>query len=450
MIISNWKLFLILFLGINLSCSTETILFPQNSSDEVLGQLNRYWDLYEFHSGSNPDSALFFMEQARDLAEASGEEEWVAAAYGAIADVHIKQGFLEESIGNYLKAIKIFKKLGGLSQVANAYISVGVIYERQKDFQQAIDYNLKARDIFIYEGSNSDKAKVSRNLGIYYTELKAYEEAAEYLFQAEKYSLEGKDFHRLSLIYNSFGVLHAKKKDYQKAEEYYRLTLTYSDSLENGGWQKFMALHNIGESYFLEGNFSEAKKWLHHAILAKNDLGDPILSQNSYNLLAQIFILENKPADAVALLEESLQDIAPEAVDNSINESLALINQALLRMNEQAEPSELPYLNKMLSSYSEKFLAYNKKVSTLQEELVTISHQQAVQAAVERYAFNEQLKATEEAKEKMKYAFLIPIVLLIVALVAVYLTAKKNLHYKKLYSNIEQVLNSSKALRHLK
>lgn len=420
------------------------------SKKKVAESLDRAWERYDAHLSANLDSALYYMRKIESLATAAEDKKWQVAAYHGIADIKLKQKLFDESIPYFLKAMDGYKEIGDLIQLANVYISIGAIYDRQKNYRQAIEYNIKAKDILVYEGSSADMAKVLRNLAIYYYEISDYSKSEKNLLKAEEICLSSKDFYRLSLVYNTFGMLHMKQENFPVAQSFFLKTIQIADSIPNGSWQKSIACHYLGESYFLEGNISEAKVWLQKAINAKIAYGDPVLTQSSYNLLAQLLIKENKIRESVAVLETGLRDIPSEAVGVPINESLTLINQALLVLNEKADPSEYPYLNKMLATYSGKLLAYNTRVSDLQENLENVSRQQAVQAAVERYAFYEQLEASEARQKKLSYVFLVPVLLLLAAMVAIYVVFRRNRHYKELYSKVEHILNNSKALRHLK
>lgn len=442
-------IFCLIFIAFT-SCSSEGISSVVSSKEEITEALEDAWERYDAHLSANPDSALYYLRKIESLATAVGDKKWQVAAYYGIAEIKLKKNIHDEAIPYFLKAVDGYKELEDLIQLAKVYLSIGNLYEKQNNFKAAIAYNKKANEILIYEGSSADKVKVLRNLGIYYYRTNEFHESEKSLLQAEKVSLSSNDFYLLGLVYNSFGMLHMKQENYSLAQEFFLKAVELSDSIPNGALQKSMATHNLGESYFLEGNYSEAKVWLQEAITVKLNFGDLVLTQSSYNLLAQIFIKENKYKEAVALLENGLKEIAPDAVGTSINESLTIINQALLRMNEEADPSEYPYLNKMLATYSGKLLAYNTRVSDLQENLENISQQQAVQAAIERYAFYEQLEVAEARQKKMGYVFLLPVVLLLGALVAIFMVLRRNRHYKELYGKVEHILNNSKALRHLK
>lgn len=446
-------LFIFFFLCLKafISCSSEKEeLFGSKDLQKENLQFKELWDSLYVHVDSNTDSILFYADKINTLAKAENNTEWQAKSNKAFGFAHYENGNYKESTSYYLTAAKLFKESGDLYNVADIYNNIGSHYLETNDYNTAISFFNQAKDIYQYEGKGSDKAMVYRNLAICYKKLKLHKEAEGYLELGKKAAVNARDYDNLSWIYNTWGAINFEQQHYGKAVDYYHLAIQYADSFQHSDGIKSMTYNNLGEAYFFAGNTKEAKIWLHKAITAKKKLGDPVLCQTSYNLLAQLLIKEEKYHESIALLEESLQNISPDAMDQSISENLSLINTALLKINEEADPSQYSYLNKMMATYSQKLLAYNSRVFNLEKEMRVISQHQAMEAAVERYAFNEQLAESEASQKKLRYAFLIPILFLLIALVAVYMVAKKNKHYKKLYSSIEHILNNSKALRHLK
>lgn len=420
-------------------------------------KFNQYWEQYDHFSEINVDSALFFAEKLNSLAILEKDQKWKAASFWSIAYLQNKKGQTDKAIYNYLQSAEIQKELGRFDNLANIYISLGDIFGKSKIYEEAFYYFDQAKDILHYEGTSHDKATLFRNIGFYQNLLNNFREAEEAVKVGISTASKSGDLENLSKLYNIWGAISANQREYENARSFYLLSIKFSDSLVHSEKAVAIASSNIGESYLLEGRRKEAKMWLDKALLLKKSIGDPVTTQYTFNLLAQLYIQEGNYELAISSLEEGLQEVEAasrnkslDIVDNSISESLSLINHALLKMNEGAISSQLPRLNKMMSTYSGKLIAYNSRASSFQEELKTISQQQAVQAAVERYAFNEQLKASEATQRKMRYAFLIPVFLLIAALVTIYFVLRRNKHYKELYSKIEHVLNNSKALRHLK
>lgn len=432
-----------------LSCSSEE-LTPINNSD-VEKKLNHLWDLYDAQISSNSDSALYYMQKVREFAEAKSEKNWMARAYWVIGDLHYDQGYIGESIYNYLEAAKLFKDLGELSSLANVYTSIGSIYVKVNDNKTAIDYFKQAQEIFFYEGKAIDRAKIYRNLSVSYNELKLYVEAEEMLSKGLKESLKLSDSSMVSKIYNTWGTLSLEKKNYVAARNFFDLAIGYSNNTKEGRWAKAAALNNIGESYLEEGFHKEAENYLNQALKLKETIKDPIFQQSTYNSLGKILIQQEKYFLAINLLQNNIDKLDLSVVDKATDEGLKLVQEAL----DKAAAEDPGFISSSIlvqsfKAFNHQSLAYNHQERHLRNKLENISRQQAVQAAVERYAFNEQLKASEATQRKMRYAFLIPVFLLMAALVTIYMILRRNKHYKELYGKIEHVLNNSKALRHLK
>ena len=192
--------FISVFLLLVSSCSREDTLF----SAEVDEKLNNYWDLYDTHLANDLDSALFYMQRVKEVAEEADRSKWLANAYWGVGHVQNMKGLMGEAVFSYLNAAKVFKEMDDLQGVANVYANIGDVYSRVGDDKTAISYLTQAKDIFIYEGNSADKASIYRNLSIHYYKTGRFKEAVDLLSQAEKAALESKN----SLPHQAFHILH--------------------------------------------------------------------------------------------------------------------------------------------------------------------------------------------------------------------------------------------------
>ncbi len=412
--------------------------------------LTQLWETFYLHlDTNNPDSALHYAELVKSYSTREQNKNWLAKANKAIGYVLGKKGKIKESTYYYLDAARLFKETGDLKNLADTYTNLGAEFYNNQDYHTSVSYYEKANEIYHYEGSASDKALAFRGIALGYKKLKNFEKAAHYLQLGKELAENTEDFYNLGLIYNTWGNISLEQKDYNTAHNYFFLTLRTQEKLSDNTELKAIASHNIGETYFLQGEHSKAKEWLKKSIIEKNKLNDPLLAQSSYLLLSKIFVQENRNVEGIATLEEGLQKIPSGTVDNSINESLALLGEALTKVSENPTPSEIPDINRKLLNYNQKLLAYNRNVSETKERLEAINQQQAIQDAIEKHTLNEQIAEYEKRNTYIQYAFFIPVFFLICASVSVYLSFRRNKEYKKLYLNIEEILNKRKPLRHL-
>ena len=86
---------------------------------------------------------------------------------------------------------------------------------------------------------------------------------------------------------------------------------------------------------------------------------------------------------------------------------------------------------------------FNGKISDLRNHLETVSQQNSVNTAVEKFLVQAELKEEKEINRIISFAFVIPIALLIAALVYTFLSYKKARRNKKVLQEIENVFNGS-------
>ena len=432
------------------ACSDGNELAPGKKSTDTETLLNHYWDLFDVHYEPNPDSALYYMQEVITLAEASNKTKWIAPAYGAIADIKYKQGYLKEAAFHYLEAATRFKKAERLPELANVYNSIGDIFVIASDYKTAIYYFSQAGDIYFYEGNSRKKAIVFRNLAYCYIQMNQFREAETELENARQAAMKAQEFDILSLIYNTWGAANFKEKRYDEARENYQLAIQYADTLSEGYHTKASAINNIGETYLKEGNYLLAEEWLNRSLAVKTKINDPYFTQSTLNIMGKLMIEQGKGEAGIALIEEGLQRIDMTVVDKSVGEGLSLISEALVKFSQKEDRPKNSYLIKQFATYNQKLVVYNNLILDLREELETTSKQQALWLATEKHTMGTKLEAAKEKNEEIKLAFLIPIFFLACSIVAIVLVIQKNRKYKTMYSKIENILNNTKLLQHLR
>ena len=430
------------------ACSPEDEFLSSNLREkDVEIRLNDYWDLYDAHKVSNRDSALYYMQEVKILAEAADKPKWLAAAYMAIGHTQYKEGLLGEATYNYLNAIELYKELEELKRLASTYNNLALVYEAVEDYKTAIQYSLLAKDIFFYEGISNEKANNYRNLALYYSYLEQFDEAEKYLHLSEKVALEAQDSSTLALIYNTTGAINFKQEKYDLAREYYHMAIQYSDSSEDGLWIKAAATNNTFETYVYEKEYQKAEEWLHKAIARKTELNDPAFLQSTLNLFAEMLMEQGKYKEAIDLLQDNFSQIDLTETNPSVDEGLRMVQEALAKIATENNPDNLAYLFRNFAinnNYAKTYTSHTRKLS---EQLEIYGQQQAIQANLIKYVKNEEIK---EVARKNLYIILIAALLLLCATVIIILVVRRNRKYKTMYSKIENVLNNSKLLQHLR
>lgn len=438
-------LFQFLFLW---SCSLPDGFSPEVSPSDVETRLNQYWDFYNIQmANKNLDSALYYMEKVVKLAEAADKPQWVGAAHGKIGSIYLEQGYFGEATFQYLEAVKLYEELGELNRLANAYTSLGYLFNLIEDYETAIHYSHLAKDIFFYEGSSYEKANVYRNLGVYHTNLKQFDKAEKFLHLSEETALEAQDYNMLSQIYNSRGVVNFKQLKYDKAREYYQLAIQYGDSIADGLWIKAAATNNILETYISENNHPLAEEWLHKALERKTEMNNPVFLQSTINLYAEMLFEQRDYKEAVNLLQDNLNQVDLTKINPAIGEGLRLVQVGLSKVTMDNNPDDQPYLSRNFVINNKNSKLYISESHKVNEQLTIIGKQQAVRANVIKHAKNEEI---EKAVRRNRYILFTSVFLLFCTIIATVVVVRKNRKYKIMYTKIENVLNNSKFLQHLR
>lgn len=84
------------------------------------------------------DTALYYAERARALADKAGFRKGVGAAMNNIGVVHDERGNGEEALKYYSSALGIFEELGSKKEMADAYNNIGIVHKANGNYPEAL------------------------------------------------------------------------------------------------------------------------------------------------------------------------------------------------------------------------------------------------------------------------------------------------------------------------
>lgn len=230
------------------------------------GELNV--DLATYYISRNPDSAIYFSNNAIKIADRINDHVIVIRSYAKIAEAWQTQNKMKEAIANYLKGLELAEKYNENSLKGTLYNGMGTCYFYQNDIVKAERYLRLAarakRDAKDYQYY----AIISINLSSLQVMKQAYREAITTLKEAEKTLITKRQNQYLPTLYNSMGAAYQGIKPdsciyfYEKSAA---LSLKYNDVLS-----QMTANQNMGDYYLDKRDFTAAIKYMKMAI-AVND-----------------------------------------------------------------------------------------------------------------------------------------------------------------------------------
>ncbi len=301
--------------------SLLVLLKKDNPDSTKIYVLLKLADIYSYQ---NPDSAIYFAECAKNIAEkikddkqlanALSEMGWdlfvrgdysealkycfkalkideglknkkgMAQRLGFIGTIYRNQGDYPQALNYYFEALKMTEELGDNMGIGAHFANIGNVYYTQVDYSKAMDYYFKSLKIFTKLGNKNGVITALMNIGNVYNDLVNFPQALDYYFKALEMAekLENKSYQ--AIVLGNIGTIYYDKKDYPKALNYYFKALKLNEDLNN---ENGLAINfgNIGELYIETGNFKEAEQYLKRAITIDESIGAlDLLRQTEENL----------------------------------------------------------------------------------------------------------------------------------------------------------------------
>ncbi len=268
---------IIIFLFCNKSsiCNDQTriidsLLIELTNAKEDTLKIDILNDIAWKISRSYPDSALMYAQEANILAEKLKYKIGSATAYRTIASVYRNQGEYENSKGNYLKSLEIYKELSNHKQAYYALLGktgigrtsngIGLVEWRIGNYTSALDNFFKSIEIFNELNDSLGIANCYNNIGLIHWNQDNLDRAVEYFKKAkEMYALIDHK-NGLGNSFNNIGIIYKNQKKYEAAIENYQKSLAiYTELNDRKGMSS--VTNNLGMLYQDLGNYTLAKEF---------------------------------------------------------------------------------------------------------------------------------------------------------------------------------------------
>ena len=219
------------------------------------------------------------MKIAIQIGDRAGE----GRAYGNLGTALQSLGEYEKAIKYYKKDLKITKEIGDRAGEGTAYGNLGTAYQSLGDNLKAIEYHEKHLKIAIEIGDRAGEGRGYGNLGIVYWSLGDYQKATEYHEMHLKIAIEVGDRAGEGTAYGNLGNAYQSLGDYQKAIEYHEKHLKIAIAIGDRAGEG-RAYHNIGNAYFSIEQFEDAVNNFVSAVDVFNSLRSLLKSKDVWKI----------------------------------------------------------------------------------------------------------------------------------------------------------------------
>ncbi|HMG16597.1 MAG TPA: tetratricopeptide repeat protein [Saprospiraceae bacterium] len=337
--------------------------------------------LSELYLSMQLDSGLFFVNQAIDLAQKSGNQKELATAFKikstnlsvqgknaeaeeflkkslslntAVNDINgLAENYLilgrfksgEESISTYQKAIELFKQAKNANGIAKANLSLGAFY-RDSDLKRSLQYLNEALNEFKIEGNNIWISYALICIGqtyYYFSDLKSSRDFVEKGLVIAKQT--GNRFNTAN-AYSTLGNIYNSNSNFPKAFDYFLNSMKIAEAIKN----KPMLANSysqIGNVCLSMKNYEDALKYTQKALLLANEVGRIEFQTFDISLIGTIYLQQGKYNEALKQEKMSLALNEKSKNEYRIENSYGTITDMYLKIKDY--DNAFLFLNKAIT-----------------------------------------------------------------------------------------------------
>jgi tetratricopeptide (TPR) repeat protein len=244
---------------------------PAYNTDRSISDTSRYYlfiDIGQSLILQHPDSALYYDEQARQVALVMKSDYLTAYALEQI-------GLTNFLIGNNSAAEKSFFRSLELLERCMSQNRDSLTLKKQKRLKAKIYYNIAQMKV-----RQSDH---SGGLKYYTAALKLFEEVGH------KKGMAG--------VLGNIGIIYDEEGNGSRALEYYFKALKINEEVGIRSGQA-ANLANIGIVYYEQNDYSSAIKYYEKALVINREVGNPVNEANNLGSIGNIFLNTGRAAAA--------------------------------------------------------------------------------------------------------------------------------------------------------
>lgn len=453
------------------------ILFSQNELKQSISQFKQSkstfdkakyasdiaWGLKDI----NPDSSLYYANQALKFSKATDQKEIEAYSLSDIGNYYKRKENYGTALDYYLRSLTIRKELGGPKNIAAGYNQLGILYKQQEKYTSASGYFSSGISIVRNTEFTDELLRLYDGYAMTLYHLGKSESALAYLDSTFVLAEQIDDALTIAKSVQNKGVINQYLGHNRLALKFYREASEYYESLGNINGQIEVMINQA--SIFLSiGKKKEAERLLFNAEKQSLDVGFRdnlfIIYMDLAHLYKSTNLTKRKTYLQKAYENALIYDKIPAQIESAIELGMLAINTGKIdeakakinvvkKLDVNIAKESLFNLYLLKSNYweavydYEKSLSYSQKALALKDSLHrNLNDLQDMSSLLEQERFEkgiaiEQLRASRaeklsfRAKLSRDRIVIWSLILGVILLVLLFFSKRKRLkieHEKKL------------------
>lgn len=204
-----------------INLNMDSLLQKINNAGEDTGKVKLLLLISENYMWDNPDTAIKYGLQARQLARRLNFEKALPGIASSLSEAFSAKGNYSKALEIILEVLPIVKK----QEKSDAFgFQIGNVYFYSGDYAKALDYYLKA-----YHSGKSPNRVILGTIGESYYHLGNLDSALFYISKSYQKDLTAEN--HWSIPYYYLALIDSKKKEYKSALANYKLGLLYARNI---------------------------------------------------------------------------------------------------------------------------------------------------------------------------------------------------------------------------
>lgn len=279
---------------------------------------------------TNPDEAISYGEQAKELATEINFQKGLAYANKNIGLGYYMQGDYIQVLANWEKSLEAFEAMGDKVGVANINSNIGAVYFNFGDDALALEYYLKSLKS---SEELQDEFRIYSalvNIGtLYLNKEETHDKALEYFQKALPYLTHVNDKSSEGNLYTNLGELYMEQTEYDTAIYYLDKALA---AFEGTAFYPH-SLSVKGKVFLNKGETGQAVALQQEAVQLSRDIGQKLVLAESLIGLGESYLAQQRYSTAIEVLKEA-QDVATEVGSNyHLKDAYLFLSKAYAQTN---------------------------------------------------------------------------------------------------------------------
>lgn len=334
---------------------------PQYMADaaDSLAEIGRVYRVKGEHR-----AALRYLNQALEIAKTVSHKDKIASVLNSLGVLYIEQNDYPRASEYINQSLSIYRETGDPYEIARTLINQGVINQRQAKYLEALKSFQESLELSDVSDAPDLVIAAQEGLGATYQEQGDFLLAFEWLNKAVKKAQKIRNPTRQAELLWRLGEAHYLGGDLGKALASAASAADLANQLRLP-IISYLALTAKGKYYLSENNYDLAFQTLSQAIEQVETIRDRVVGQEqgrqiffdnkvaSYNLLVELFIKQNKPADALLYAERAKGRVLLDVLRDGKPDLAATLTPA--------EKGEAQRLNRNISDLNERLRSEEMK-----------------------------------------------------------------------------------------